>query len=196
MIWTTDSKRKKNQGELIEQHQAERPVVGLQILCWETPRKCHLAASIPSFWCSSGNLSRVIVTCDPSCVLLAKCLQKERKDVADTQNSQLKRRLIIGSFSIDDGDGSENVTLKRFSRFFKRCRVYSHSAENVKCRRSSLQLISWGPHSSLERERKIRCRLFTSSKKREIRHFHVVVVQWRQRNVQKSVMHVQNCCLA
>ena len=25
-------------------------------------------------------------------------------------------------------------------------------------------------------------------------HFLVVVVQWRQRNVQKSVMHVQNCC--
>ena len=25
-------------------------------------------------------------------------------------------------------------------------------------------------------------------------NFHVVVVQWRQRNVQKSVMHVQNCC--
>ena len=38
--------------------------------------------------------------------------------------------------------------------------------------------------------------MFTSSTKREIRHFHVVVVQWRQRNVQKSVMHVQSCCLA
>ena len=34
----------------------------------------------------------------------------------------------------------------------------------------------------------------TSSTKREIRHFHVVVVQWRQINVQKSVMHVQSCC--
>ena len=32
--------------------------------------------------------------------------------------------------------------------------------------------------------------------KREIRHFHVVVVQWQQRNVQKSVMHVQSCCFA
>ena len=30
--------------------------------------------------------------------------------------------------------------------------------------------------------------------KREIRHFHVVVVQRRQSNVQKSVMHVQSCC--
>ena len=38
--------------------------------------------------------------------------------------------------------------------------------------------------------------MFTLSTKREIRHFRVVVVQWRQRNVQKSVMHVQNCCFA
>ena len=34
-------------------------------------------------------------------------------------------------------------------------------------------------------------RLFTFFIKREIRHFHVVVVQKRQRNVQKSVIHVQ-----
>ena len=27
-------------------------------------------------------------------------------------------------------------------------------------------------------------------------HFHVVVVQKQQRNVQKSVMHVQSCCFA
>ena len=31
---------------------------------------------------------------------------------------------------------------------------------------------------------------------REIRHFHVVVVQWRQGYVQKSVLHVQSCCFA
>ena len=31
--------------------------------------------------------------------------------------------------------------------------------------------------------------MFTFSIKREIRHFHVVVVQKRERNVQKSVMH-------
>ena len=35
--------------------------------------------------------------------------------------------------------------------------------------------------------------MFTSSTKREIRHFYVAVVQWRRRNVQKSVMHVQSC---
>ena len=35
--------------------------------------------------------------------------------------------------------------------------------------------------------------MFTSSTKREIKHFHVVVVQQRLRNVQKSVMHVLSC---
>ena len=34
------------------------------------------------------------------------------------------------------------------------------------------------------------------STKREIRHFHVVVVQRRQRNVQKGVLYVQSCCFA
>ena len=28
------------------------------------------------------------------------------------------------------------------------------------------------------------------------KHFHVVVVQKQQRNVQKSVMHLQSCCFA
>ena len=37
---------------------------------------------------------------------------------------------------------------------------------------------------------------FPSSKKLKIWSFHVVVVQERQRSVQKSVMHVQSCCFA
>ena len=37
---------------------------------------------------------------------------------------------------------------------------------------------------------------FPSSKKLKIWSFHVVVVQERQINVQKSVMHVQSCCFA
>ena len=36
----------------------------------------------------------------------------------------------------------------------------------------------------------------TSSTTSENRHFDVVVVQRRLRNVQKSVIHVQSCCLA
>ena len=38
--------------------------------------------------------------------------------------------------------------------------------------------------------------VFKSSTKREIKQFHVVVVQRRLRNVQKSMMHVQSCCFA
>ena len=47
-----------------------------------------------------------------------------------------------------------------------------------------------------KRKRKLLCCVFTSSFKpvREIRRFHVAVVQRRLRNVQKSVMHVQSCC--
>ena len=82
---------------------------------------------------------------------------------------------------------TEFAFLQTLSRLFQ-------FAENVKRRRIFQEFISWGPHSSLGRQRKIRHRLFTSSIKRAIRHFHVLVVQWRQRNVQKSVMHVQSCC--
>ena len=66
----------------------------------------------------------------------------------------------------------------------------------VKCRRTLLELNSWKTISEFRMRKKISSRLFTSSIKREIRHFLVVVVQWRQRNVQKSMMHVQSCCFA
>ena len=36
----------------------------------------------------------------------------------------------------------------------------------------------------------------TFSMKREIKNIHVVVVQRRQRNVQKYLMQVQSCCFA
>ena len=48
----------------------------------------------------------------------------------------------------------------------------------------------------LSSEKENRCLTFTSSIKREITQFHLVVVQGRQRNVQKSVIHVQSCCFA
>ena len=59
-----------------------------------------------------------------------------------------------------------------------------------------MRLNSKGPHPSSERKVKFRRYLFTFSIKRKIRYFHVVVVQQRQRNVQKSVMHVPSCCFA
>ena len=81
--------------------------------------------------------------------------------------------------------------------FFQTLSGFFHFAENVKCRWISLELISWESHPSLER--KIRPRLFMSSVKlenREIRLFHVIIMQWRLRNVQKSALHVQSCCFA
>ena len=47
-----------------------------------------------------------------------------------------------------------------------------------------------------EKKKKVVVFCSPSSTKREIRQFHVVVVQRRQRNVQKSMMHVQSCCFA
>ena len=45
-------------------------------------------------------------------------------------------RRLLGSFSIDDGDGIENVTIKMNSRFFKPFRFYIlQIAENAKCGR-------------------------------------------------------------
>ena len=59
-----------------------------------------------------------------------------------------------------------------------------------------LELNSKGLYQSSGKEKESCCLRFPSLTKPEIKHFHVVVVQWRQRNVQKSVMHVQNCCFA
>ena len=92
----------------------------------------------------------------------------------------------IRRFSIDHGDGSENVTFKMIFAFLQTLSRLFRFAENVKCRQIFQEFISWGPYSNSEGERKIRRRLFTSPTKRAIRHFHVVVVQWQQRNVQKK----------
>ena len=62
-------------------------------------------------------------------------------------------------------------------------------------RSTELELNSIGPYTSSEREIQFRRGLFTFSTKREIRDFHVVVVQKRHRDVQKSEMHVQSCLL-
>ena len=80
--------------------------------------------------------------------------------------------------------------------FFQLYTDYSNFIYFVKCKRPLFQQNSYQPYSSSERERKFRRRLFTSSIKPDFSNFHVVVVQWRQRNVQKSVMHIQSCCFA
>ena len=105
-----------------------------------------------------------------------------------------KMHRMIRSFSNDDVDSSENVTIKMNSPFYKRRSWVFQLALSVKCRWNFLELNSWRLHSSLEGERKISCRVFTPSMKSPIRKFHVLVVQWRQQNEPKSIMHVQSCC--
>ena len=46
--------------------------------------------------------------------------------------------------------------------------------------------------SGKEKEKESHCLAVTYSTKREIKTFHVVVEQRRQRNVQESVLHVQS----
>ena len=45
---------------------------------------------------------------------------------------------------------------------------------------------SEGLYQSSGKEKESCCLVFLSSTKREVRHFHVVIVQGRQRNVQKK----------
>ena len=51
-----------------------------------------------------------------------------------------------------------------------------------------LEMNSKGLHQSSGKEKESCCLLFPSSTKREIRQFHVVVVQRRQRNVRAKVL--------
>ena len=75
-------------------------------------------------------------------------------------------REVIGSLSNSDGDGYENVTLIR-----QMWAIF-------------LELNSEGLYQSSGKEKESCCLVFPSSTKREIRHFHVVVV------------NVQSCCFA
>ena len=58
------------------------------------------------------------------------------------------------------------------------------------------ELNSRGLHQSSGKEKESCFLVFPTLTKREIKHFHVVVVQRLQRNEQESVMHVQRCCFA
>ena len=87
------------------------------------------------------------------------------------------------------------TSLKKWSRAASTLSRLFRLVQFVKCWQFYLELNSKRLYGSSEKEES-RCLVYTSSTKRSIRHFHVVVVQWQQRNVQKSVMHVQSCCFA
>ena len=84
---------------------------------------------------------------------------------------------------------NEVAVLQTLSRLF-------YLVQFVKCWQFFLELNSKRLCRSSEIEEESHCLEYTSSSKSSVRHFHVVVIQWRQRNVQKSVMHVQSCCFA
>ena len=57
-----------------------------------------------------------------------------------------------------------------------------------------MELNSLRIYSSSKRGRKIRRRMSTSSIKRQIRSFHVVVVQWTSKKCTKKLDARQSCC--
>ena len=61
-----------------------------------------------------------------------------------------------------------------------------HLVQFIKCWQFSLELNSKRLYRSSGKEKESRCLVLTSSIKREIRHFHVLVVQWRLRNKTKQ----------
>ena len=93
-------------------------------------------------------------------------------------------RFFILSFLRDLEIGGRRLREKKlFTRSFNLHRVYFNS----------LTLSKIGELFWSSSPRKFRHRLFTSSIKREIKHFKVIVVQGRHSNVPKSVMRVQSC---
>ena len=81
------------------------------------------------------------------------------------------------------------------SHFFSLYRDYSNS---LTLSNASELFWSWISINHIqvhkEKENFVTHCLFTSFTKHETTHFHVVVLQWRQTNVQQSVMHEQSCC--
>ena len=104
----------------------------------------------------------------------------------DTRELKQKRRRRL----------RERLFKSKVALLQKRYRAYSNSCNSSNVGNFFLDLNSKKLCQSSGKENESRCRVFTSSTKREIRHFYVVVVQRLQRNVQKSVMHVQSCCFA
>ena len=74
--------------------------------------------------------------------LIIGLARAKREALDNTYIYSLFKQNIMGSFSIDDGNGSENVSFKMISRFFQSLSRLFQFAERGKCRRISLELIS------------------------------------------------------
>ena len=130
------------------------------------------------------------------CCMFARCYWSRNFDpafcVSSPQRFPQGHGIPIESFSNDDGADKE----KWIRLLFQFCCVYSTllKKSNVLFRWIFLELNSREPHPNVQRERNIPLSVLTSSKKRRIRKFHVLVVQGWQENLPKSVLHVQSCC--
>ena len=99
--------------------------------------------------------------------------------------------MTLGTLRSNDATATRMSLKKVYLRSFSLYRDYSYPI-TLSSRGTLLKLNFKGPYPSSEREIKFRRCLFTSCIKHEIRHFHVVVVQKRER----SVMHEQSYCFA
>ena len=128
------------------------------------------------------NLREVLNKVELEVVLNGFLAWHPRKPLTGTRDFKIQRR-----------DGDKNVAKKVNFRSFSLYSDYSYPLTLSIVGEPSRSWIFKGPNSSSEREINFRRCLFTSSIKREIyRHFHVVVVQKRERNVQICVMHVRS----
>ena len=100
-------------------------------------------------------------------------------DLKQQRRRRLRKRHLKSGFAL----------LQTVSRLF-------HLVQFVNCWQTILELNSKRLYQG---SRKIKSfvlvHVLHKTRSFKIWHFHIVVVQWRQRNVQKSVMHVQSCCL-
>ena len=107
----------------------------------------------------------------------------------------LTKLLVWGSLSTNDGDGYENVTYEVISGCFKLNGAYSISFNSSNVDKFFWSLILKDGIEFQEKKCKVVVLCSCSLQSVKLGIF-TLYVQWRQRNVQKSVMHVQSCWFA
>ena len=122
------------------------------------------------------------------------------------EKSDERRKLTIGiacEQSLHLGDISRELTIRQRRRPWQRRWKIAPASFQTISRLSQVAQLLKRREVMLELKRGVQKEMvefialpFPSSKKLKIWSFHVVVVQKRQRSVQKSVMHVQSCCFA
>ena len=109
-------------------------------------------------WCYTGQFATTIFSATKRCNV-GTMLQPFETILQQCCNAVLRQKSSLRivpcniTFNNDNGNGSENVTVKVNSCFSKFCRVYSNFPENFKCRPVFLDLNFWGPYSTLKREK-------------------------------------------